>query len=213
MLRRALGPAILTLLLAASPLSAQICAGAPSLQQSRSANLDAGASFYDGGTTYAGGVTFGSSWIGSVAFAYADIDGTGISPKELAGSVAYELTTENGVAICPGVGVGYTWFEVQAVDFTVWTVGPSVSVGYEAPVSETVSVIPTGSARFVYADGEADAGVGGEFGASDSYGIVSGGLGLLFNGVFAITPRVGVPVGLDDGDTTFGVTASVGLGG
>lgn len=79
-------------------------------------------------------------------------------------------------------------------------------------VSQTLSVVPTGSGSLVYQDLNADAGIGGEASESETYGMIGFGLGLIVNDLFGFGPSVSFPVGLDGGDTRFGLSATVGIG-
>lgn len=200
-------------MLAAQPAAAQICSGAPTLQGTRSLNVSSGASFFDGGKTYGASFTAGSNWLVGGGFGYTDFDDTTLSLKTISGSAGWEYEDGSGFAACPNLGASYGFgLELSGVDLTSWTISPGVSLGYEAVVSQTLSVVPTGSGSLVYQDLNADAGIGGEASESETYGMIGLGLGLIVNDLFGFGPSVSFPVGLDGGDTRFGLSATVGIG-
>lgn len=200
-------------MLAAQPAAAQICSGQPTLQGARSVNVSSGASFFDGGKTYGANFTVGSEWLVGGGFGYTDFDDTTLSQKTISGVAGWEYEDGSGFAACPNLGASYGFgLELSGVDLTSWTISPGVSLGYEAMVSQTLSVVPTGSGSLVYQDLTADAGIGGEASDSETYGMIGLGLGLIVNDLFGFGPSVSFPLGLDGGDTRFGLSATVGIG-
>lgn len=200
-------------LLTAEPLIGQVCGGSPTLQGDRSVNVGLGADFFDGGKSFSGGVTVGSQWLVAANFGFTDFDETTVSQKSLSGGFGWEYQGESGLAVCPQAQVRYGFgMELGGADLTSWILGPGISLGFETDLSDAISVIPTGSAFVVYEDLTADLGVGGEFSESETYGVLSLGLGFVVNDRFSFGPSVGMPVGRDGGDTSFGLSTTVGMG-
>ncbi len=191
----------------------QICHGNPSLANT-SALVGGSVGFFDGGNEYGGGVAFGSDLFGSVGFSYADFDDTELSLKTVSGSVGYEVAaSESPVSFCPSLGMTYGFgLEIFGVDVTTLAVAPAVSLGVEAVVSETVSVVPFAQAGIVYRRVMADAGPLGDDSESETDGALVLGTSLIFNSVFAVGPSVFIPLGADDGDTVVNVGFSVAVG-
>jgi hypothetical protein len=198
----------------ASSASAQICLANPPLGANASANVSFGASFFNGGKSYDGGVLFGGDVFGGAGLAYMDYDNTSLSFKEVSGTVGVDVSKAEHVSVCPKMSAGYDFgLKILGVSVTQWVLAPGLSVGFRSDVSETVAVVPAAQASFIYARTSADAGIGGSASDSETYGLISAGLSFLFNNRLALTPAVAVPVGLTGGDASFGISATVAAGG
>jgi hypothetical protein len=206
---------VFAVLLIASPAAGQLCEATVPLGVGSPANLHAGASFFDGGKTYVGGVTFGSQVYGGASLGYTDFDDTDLSLKAIGGKVGMDVSSDNdALSVCPRFSAGYEFgLEIAGVDITAWSVAPGVAIGVRSDVSPSVAVMPAGMASLIHTQAKADAGIGGEYDDSETYGLLSAGLGFLFNDRLSFTPAVSVPVGLDGGDATFGVSMGIALGG
>lgn len=202
----------LALLLPSQPLVAQVCAGNPALNGVRTANVGLGASVYDGGKAYTAGATFGSEWFFGGSYGYTAANDTDVSSNEVAAQAGWQAETDAGLALCPRAELAYNFgMEFGSTDITSWSIAPGVSAGYESALSETVSIIPTGSVFLLYENATIDDGVTSR-NESETYGMVAGGLSFIFNDAFSVAPSVSVPVGLDGGVTSFGIGAMVGVG-
>ncbi len=195
---------------------AQTCFGGPSLATS-SGNIRAGADFIDGVNEYGIGATFGSQplFFGG-GFSFADIDNSEVSAKTLSALIGTEFrpsTSSSDLMMCAVFSTARVFgIELLGVDLTSWNFIPALAVGYNARVSPTVSVVPAAQVSVVHARFNADAGVFGEASESDTSVGLSFGLGFLFNERFSVGPRIAIPLSSDDGDTVFGVTASIAFG-
>lgn len=198
----------------AIPLSAQLCRANPPLGANGSANLGFGVSFFDGGKTYSGGALFGDRVFGGGSFSYTDFDDTTLSLKNVSGQLGMDVGDTGDTSVCPVLSVGYGFgLEILGIDVTQWTVAPGPAVGFRSEISPTMTVVPALRGSFVYEHATADAGVLGEESDSQTYGVLGGGLGFLFNDRLSLTPSVAVPVGLDDSDPSFGIAAAIAVGG
>ena len=207
--------AFLTLTLAFPvAMSAQICYGAPSLGTNSAGNVGAGVSFFDGGKGYGAGASFGRSLFGAASFNFTDFDDTSLSFKTLSGGIGYAASPEGTtISVCPAFSISYGFgLEVFGVDFTTTSFAPSLSIGLETEVSPSVTVAPFAQAFLMHSRFKADAGIGGEVTETDTDGGLILGLGLIFNGRFSVGPSVFIPIGAEEGDTSFGVGFSVALG-
>lgn len=207
--------ALLTTLLAVpTTVSGQICSGGPGLG-SGTGNVGGGAAFFDGGKQYSGGVTIGSEVFGSGSFSFTDFDDSSLSLKRLSGGIGYELRPpDSQVSFCPSFGLGYGFgLEILGVDITSLSVVPAVSVGLETAISPTVSIIPFAQVALIWQRVSADAGPLGDESETETDGALGLGAALMFNQVFSIGPAVSIPIGTEDGDTSFGIGLAVAFGG
>lgn len=205
-----------TLFVLAAPLSAQVCFGGPALGSRSSGNIGGGVGFFDGGKQYSAGITLGRSLFGSAGFSYADFDDTDLSLKVVSGGVGYELVSSGPtqVSVCPSFSVSHGFgLEIFGIDVTTTTFSPGVSIGTEAEVSSTVTVIPFARAGVLFQRATADAGPLGEESDSETDGALVLGISLVFNDTFAVGPTVHIPVAAEGGDTRFGVGFAVAIGG
>lgn len=195
-------------------VSGQICHGGPALG-SATGNVGGGASFFDGGKQYSGGVTIGSDFFGSGSFSFTDFDDSTLSLKRLSGGVGYEVRNpDSQVSFCPSFGLGYGFgLEISGIDITTLSVIPAVAAGLETAISPTVSIVPFAQAALIWQRVSADAGPLGDDSESETNGALGLGVALMFNQVFSIGPAVNIPIGTDDGDTSFGIGLAVAFGG
>jgi hypothetical protein len=193
-------------------LGAQVCIGNASLTNA-AANLGGSVAFFDGGKQYGAGAVFGSELFFAGDFSFVDFDDTTLSLKSLGASVGYEFPSESEASICLGATGSYSFgLEILGVDITSFAVGPVLAVGVEAEVSPTVVVIPFAQLGWFYESITADGGPLGEETETDDYGSLGLGLSLWFNEIFALGTTVRFPLGVEGGNTTFGVGLAVSVG-
>ena len=192
--------------------AAQVCIGNPAMGDNSAGNVGLGAVFFDGGKGYVGSGTFGSEFFWSGSLGYIDFDDTTLSLKTISGTAAYEVIagTSSNISVCPNFGIGYGFgLEVLGIDVTSLTFSPGVAVGIEVEVSPTVSIAPFAQLSLVHVRLRADAGPT----ETDTSGALDLGVGAIFNERFSVAPVVLIPISSDGGDTSFGVSLSVAVGG
>jgi hypothetical protein len=118
---------------------------------------------------------------------------------------------------CPLASVEYQSgpnFDVlgQSFDLSALTIGAGASLGMPIVAGTNWQLIPTGGLALAYTKVSADAGAFGSGSESETYGIVSLGVGFLMNQTISLKPFVGIPVGLEGSDPRLGIMASFGLG-
>lgn len=199
-------------LLCPSLVAAQTCLGNPSLGVT-SGNVGVGASFFDGGKGFSLNGTVGRRLFATGSFTHYDYDDTDLSLKTLAGGVGLELAAqESDVRICPSAYIQYgTGLEIFGVDVTTVTFAPAVSFGVESQVSPTVAVVPSATVAVLFQRTKADGGPLGEETESQTDGALGLSLSFIFNDTFSVAPSVTIPVAAENGNTSFGIGASIGF--
>jgi hypothetical protein len=203
--------ALLGAWLAPASLVGQICMGRPSLATT-SGNVGLGTSFFNGGRSVSADVTVGGQLFVSASVSYYDYVNSELSLKSISGLAAYEVANASSVRICPGFQVSYAFgLETLGYDVTTLTLGPLVSVGYEARLSPTVGVAPFATAAVLIQEVDVVGGTLDDGSASDTHGALIVGVGLLFSQMITVGPFVDIPLARKDGDASLGVSASIGF--
>jgi hypothetical protein len=197
-----------------SYVESQVCRGGPALAGVAAGNVGGTVSFFDGGKSFGASATFGSEFFGTAGFTYSDFDDTDLSLKSLGARAGYEIApSASRVRLCPTASIAYGFgLEVLGVDVTTLGLAPALSVGIEAVVSPTVTVIPAAELGLAYQRISVDAGPLGEETESETDGFLVLALGVVFNQRFAVGPAVSIPIASDGGDTTFGIGLAVAVG-
>jgi hypothetical protein len=202
----------------ASVANAQVCVGAPSFSVG-GARVGGHALIADQSKTYGGQLALGEhkGLFLDGAFSHAKDDNSDGSSNAFSGGVGYEINTggPNSMQLCPMVGV--TGQEgslignqpVAAPQNTLdWNFG--ASLGWVASSSSSVEVIPAVGAALVARSYKAkivNAGAGNPS-TTDSFGLITGTIGFVFNKRCTISPVVIIPVSLDNGKASYGVNVS-----
>ncbi|MGQ0767314.1 MAG: hypothetical protein ACT4OZ_16825 [Gemmatimonadota bacterium] len=208
----------LALALVPNLMQGQTCAGLPSFANT-SANVFGALTIFEGAKQLGAGAAFGRD-----AGPFVSVSGSRTSLDDDAGSalgadvaagLQMPLGSERKAWLCPAAGAGYSngpSDEFEGVEFKVTgqALSAGLLVGVLASGSETLEVIPTGGFSLVYS--RVSLSVAGESESdSDTFGVLSGGVGLVFNKTFGVKPFVNIPLGLEDSDPSFGVIVSVGI--
>ena len=89
-----------------------------------------------------------------------------------------------------------------------------LSVGTSMGANPRMRILPTAGLGLQYSkikvEDTAPGGTTAE--GSDTYGLARLGVGFVFNQQIAVRPSVDIPLGLDNGDTSFGVTVAYNFG-
>ena len=194
---------------------AQVCIGNAPLNGRTAANVAGGAEFFDGGTSYGTGFNVGKEAFLSAGFALTDLEGTDLSLKTVSLGAGYQVPVGTSVVVlCPSATVGYGFgLELLDADLKTWTVTPALAVGMQAQLSPSIDVLPYGQVGLVYMRTNAGEGPFGDIIETETDGILTFGVSVLFNRVVTLGPSVSIPLASDNGDTLVGVSVSVGFGG
>lgn len=198
-------------------VAAQTCAGRP--------GADAGAAQVGGqfesatgGSTFgvgAGGIgrqMFGAATLSSTS--YDDFDGSTLS---IGGFVGYQLSlgTPGKAQLCPtasaSLGFGPNDIEGLGVDASTRSASFGAAFGFRASQSPQFTLIPTADFSLVYSSIKLTDGVD-SIEDSDSFGLLSLGVGLILGRQFSAHPYVAIPFGLEGADPSFGVTFALAVG-
>lgn len=225
-------PALLSfLLLGISSVSeAQHCLGLSSFA-SGPVRLDAGLLFADEATTVAGGLAVGQPGgpFASAAVMRSNIDdGPGLGNESTSGfglQAGWDVDMTDGarrrtagaprISLCPIVGFQRVSGEfgdgTTSVEVTGRALSAGLSLGAAFPASRSLAIVPFASLNYVHAKAEVE-GAGTQFDSEDDNGRVDLGVGFVFNRILTVRPLVLVPVGEDEGETSFGVTVHINFG-
>jgi hypothetical protein len=199
------------------PAPSQICAGSASfaagpLQVAGGAGFTSHAHGFGVTLTLGGSATFFGVGLGTTHF-----DAYKSSSFDVVAGGGYELPLDQRgvVQLCPVVAVAHTAGPNNisgGVDYSETDVAASLRLGGVATESEHVRVFPTVGLGFEYAAAKLTSTLGGSTTDSHGFGVLSLGLGLVFNKNLTVQPRAAVPIGLDNSSATFGLTLAVNFG-
>ena len=207
------------LLMVSAVGQAQSCLGAASFAAGP-VRVGAGVDFTDGAKSYGVQLAFGSTsgpfgTAGLSAVDYDDVDegGTIVS---VAGGYALPLGPSRKAQFCPSVGFDWgsgpnfdTGAGVLELSFRTFSFG--ANLGAVATSTPTMDFVPFVGAHFVIArlTAEFDGATERE---REDYGVVSLGAGFVLNRTLTIRPQLGFPVGVDEGDPSYGLAFAFNFG-
>jgi hypothetical protein len=205
-------------------ISAQVCSGFTSFahgpfQVFGSAGFNDNAKTFGGGFAFGGQGVFGQLSIGTTSF--DDLDGSSFN---FGGGAGYQFSLDKrsifhlcpiaSVSFSSGpndidlIGDGSLLLDLSETDLVF-----GLSFGARPPQSGKTQIIPSGSLGFVSATLKAkDQVTGVSDSETETFGLLSLGVGFVFSQVFTLRPGVAIPFGLEGGSTTFGVTLSINFG-
>jgi hypothetical protein len=200
-------------------LDAQVCSGMAPFENGRM-QVGGLAQFADGAQAYGGMLSlgrpdyfFGSFGFGAVT--YDDLDGASTT---VSGAVGYQvgLGATQTLQLCPiasaSLGFGPNDIMGSDVDASFRDFSFGVGLGGTLHGTPQFQVIPAGAVSFAHSTLKFDDGVDSES-DSDTFGIVSLGVGLVFNRVFTLRPGMSLPFGLDESDPVWGIALGLSFGG
>ena len=119
------------------------------------------------------------------------------------------------VSLCPIAGFQRHTAEVSdgatSVDLTARLLSAGLALGAAFPASPAVSLVPFASLSYVKVNIKVE-GSGIDVENDDDHGRVDLGVGFVFNRIFTVRPLLNIPVGDEEGETRFGVTAHISFG-
>jgi hypothetical protein len=121
----------------------------------------------------------------------------------------------NKIHLCPvanfGIGMGPKDVGGSGVDMSTMTGGMGLSLGTSLPGGPRMQIVPAGGLGLAYLKVKADDGTTSASN-SETYGVMNLGVGFIFNSQIAVRPGISVPLGLDGGETSFGLTVGYNFG-
>lgn len=206
------------LAIVAASAQAQVCTGSASFSAG-SLRIGGNAEWGNDTRMIGGGLAFGSrEWFGGVGvggMTYDDFDGTTLV---INGSGGYQmmLGKTSAVGLCPvasfALGIGPDDIEGSGTDLSARAATAGLQIGTAVQGAEGFQVVPSAGLAFAWAEVELEGGFFGDFEESETFGIASLALGLVFNEIFTVQPRVGFPFAIEDADPSYGVAIGVQFG-
>lgn len=208
------GVLLLTILVAATPASAQTCLGAPSFRVAPY-QVGVGASFTEGlrevEGTFAGGGESLFAGAGVSVLNFTDIDERTAGVSAFAGA-EFATDQRSRVLLCPIVRLGFlAGPDFGPVDLSSVTVQGGGSIGVIAAEDGDLMVVPFFGLSAAYTRVTTDIG-GVEESASDTGGVADLGVGLILTRTVGITPQVSIPFSSGGSDAVFTIRFTFNFG-
>jgi hypothetical protein len=202
----------------AAQAAAQTCVGMPSFSSGQM-QLAGGGQFTDGANSFGGTFGYGApkGLYGKAGIGTTSYDGLDGSSLDLSFGGGYQvpLHASRVAEICPvaslSLGSGPNDILGTGADMSSRTFAAGASIGALVNRNPQLRILPNASFQFANSRVKLDDGTNS---ASDSqsYGLLSLGTGFVFNSRFSLNPSITIPVGLDGGDTSFGIVGAMNFG-
>jgi hypothetical protein len=212
-------PVCAALLLSATTVHAQACIGLASLE-TRPMNFTAGAAFTDGAKGGDARFSIGTSKaFGGVSALITKVDGVSGTAKGAGvdGGLSYRTGKNKRVMVCPVASVSYLKSpdfddgEGEVFEASATGGNAGLAVGGVISSSSSVSAIPFGELRAAYTRASVTNN-GVSVSSSETYGVLSGGVGFVFSPSLLVRPYIQIPFGLEGADASYGVGVSFAFG-
>ena len=209
---------VLPLTLLTTRAAAQTCVGMPSFSSGQM-QIAGGGSFADGASSFGGTfgygtpkALYGKAGIGSTS--YDGFDGSSFD-LNLGGGYQIPLQASRVAQLCPvanlSIGSGPNDILGAGVDMSSRTFAFGAAIGTLVGHSSQVNILPNASFQFANTRISMDDGTTSAAG-SESYALLTLGTGFVFNSRFSVNPSISIPVGLDGGNTSFGLMGAMNFG-
>lgn len=207
-----------TAVVGVAPAQAQTCIGYTPFSVG-TLRLGGDLTFADHATQFGATGAFGSAvpgLFGSVSLAGVRYDGAGdpsATLLEFGGGYSVPAKSLPSLEFCPVASFSHQFgpdqggVNTSANNFTM-----GAALGRSLVASPTLNIVPFADLRFVHTSVSVDSDVG-NFDASDNYGSLGLGAGLVFNRTVTLRPAVVIPIALDNGSTVFQISLAFNLGG
>jgi outer membrane protein with beta-barrel domain len=217
-MRRSLVVSLALLAIVRTAAVAQTCQGLPSYSRGQM-QVTGNAEFGNGMDSFGGTFGYGqpAGVFGNVGIGTTSIDALDGSSFDIGVGGGYQMTVgpTKKIHLCPvaslGLGMGPKDVGGSGVDFSSQNFGFGVALGTSLPGGPRMQVVPTGGLGLAYLKLKSDNG-NNTNSASETYGVLNMGVGLIFNSNISIRPGISVPLGLDGGETSFGLTFGYNFG-
>lgn len=198
--------------------AAQTCVGMPAFTRNQALQLSGGAAFADGATSFGGNLGYGAP---KGLYGKAGIGTTSYDPRgssfdlNLGAGYQLPLHTKRTAELCPIANLNLGWgpndVPVNGVDMSSRTFSFGAATGVIVGRSASVQFVPNASLQFANSRLSFDNGPT-SVSSSDSYGLLTLGTGFVFSSHFSLNPSISVPMGLEGGNTVFGLVAAYNFG-
>jgi len=198
--------------------AAQTCVGMPSFSSGQM-QIAGDGQFADGvssfGSTFGYGTPkalYGKAGVGTTS--YDALDGSSFD-FNVGGGYQIPLHTSRTAELCPvanlSIGSGPKDVLGTGTDISSRTLAFGASVGALLGRNPQLQILPNASFQFANTRASVDDGTDS---ASDSqsYALLTLGTGFVFNSRFSLNPSINFPIGLDGGDTSFGLVGAMNFG-
>jgi hypothetical protein len=217
-MHRSLVVSLALLAIIRAPAVAQTCQGLASFSSGQM-QTTGNATFGNGMDTFGATLAYGqpAGAFGGIGLGTTSIDAFNASSVDLGIAGGYQMTTgkANKIHLCPvanfGFGMGPKNVGGSGVDMSRTMGGMGVAVGTSLPGSPRMQIVPTGGLGLAYLKVKADDGTTSSS-ASETYGLMNLGVGFIFNSQIAVRPLLSIPLGLNGGETSFGLTVGYNFG-
>ena len=197
---------------------AQVCMGSASFGAGI-ARIGASASFSDGTKLYGGELALGAprGLFGTADAAQTTTEGESATSTVIGGTLGYSLEVGSITDFCAIAAFSHITFpDLQFGSATITSsqnnVGFGGALGVSAVVSPDLSVVPYTSVQYVHATATASSASVGSQSASQDYGVLEIGFGLVMGKIVSLRPSVSIPVGLTGGKTAVNIGLAVNFG-
>jgi hypothetical protein len=217
-MHRSLVVSLALLAIVRAPAAAQTCQGLASFSAGHM-QTTGNAAFGNGMDSF--GATFGygqpAGPFGSIGLGTTSIDAFNGSSLDVGLAGGYQMTAgrTKKVHVCPvanlGLGMGPNDIGGSNQDISRTAGGMGVALGTSLPGGPRMQIVPTGGLGLAYLKFKSDNGTTSNS-ASDTYGLMNLGVGFVFNSQIAVRPLISIPLGLDGGETSFGLTVGYNFG-
>lgn len=207
------------LVVSAIPVSAQVCVGTSSfangmIQAAGSLSFQGDAKMY--GASLSAGASKGI--FATTQVARVDFKDVSEGATSFSGNVGYAIPVKSRAQFCPIVGYSHTRSDdiddglgsTYRIRSNAYHLGGAF--GTSRPLSPTVDFAPFVHAGYIHEKMTIRELGSGSASASEDYGTIGGGIGLIFGKVFTLLPSVSVPIGVDDSDPVFALGFSINFG-
>lgn len=212
-------PICAAVMLSTTAVQGQACLGLASLEV-RPMNFTVGAVFSDGAKGGDARFGFGTAKaFGGVSASVVKTDGVSGTSKgaTVDGGLSFPMGEKKAGMLCPVASVDYQKSpdiddgDGGTYNASAMGAAAGVAIGGVVNSSSSVSFIPFASVRAAYTRLKVSAGSFSDT-SNETYGILSGGVGIVFSPTVLLRPFVQVPFGLDGADASYGVGVSFGFG-
>jgi len=203
-----------------APAAAQTCLGLPSHANGQM-QVGGAASFSDVYNSF--GASFGYGQPGSVfgkaTLGRTSYDGLDGSATDIGAQVGYQMTVGRSAqaSVCPvaslSLGMGPNDVDAGGTDVSGRQGSIGFAVGKVMGGSPRMQIVPNAGLGLAYRKDKLDDGTNPAQENSETYGLASVGVGLIFNSNIAVRPSVSIPLGSDlSNDPTFGLSVAYNFG-
>ena len=198
--------------------AAQTCTGMPAFSSGHM-QIAGGGNFADGMSSFGGTFGYGTpkSLYGKAGIGTTSYDALNGSSFDFSASGGYQipLHAKQTAELCPvaslSVGSGPNDVLGSGVNLSSRTFAFGASTGVILGTNPQLRFLPNASFQFANTRASADDGTTSSS-DSQSYGLLTLGTGFVFNSRFSLNPSISLPIGLDGGDTSFGLMGAMNFG-